>query len=214
MSELLNRYKLYYTTSWPLEIGNVATEEDRIFNWFLCSKRKLKDDLYVISIRPGVKFYSEKNGRSVVVEKETCLFLLDEKHNEQKLGYTFNQIVEEVISSLPEGVKKMCSGAAFCSDPQNKICSDSSPVCNNAVFVFWSEASLKEINVEETCDMAMYAKKFNKTIKKVHPGFPSCEAIDKAFEKYPSYLVCKVLYEEMTRYASLDRASRPPTSNE
>ena len=63
-----NKVVLYYPNNWRRNIGKLASEDDKKFNWFLCSK-KYKDPtsgLYVVEIGNGTKFYEENTGKTLV----------------------------------------------------------------------------------------------------------------------------------------------------
>jgi len=182
-----NKVVLYYPNNWKRNIGDLADEKDKEFNWFLCSK-KYKDPvsgLYVVEIGTGTRFYEESTGRTLVAPlgSKTVLLLNHQIDDEilQKYGY--------------QGVAKLVK-----CNLSNKA-SDEFVVCKEASFEFLPGV-LVQSSKENLCPIIEFAKKNGEVIKRVIPNFPNAEEIDDALEKSSCNIVCKVLYDYMYEYLS------------
>jgi hypothetical protein len=182
-----NKVVLYYPNNWRRNIGSLANESEKKFNWFLCSK-KYKDpvsNLFVIEIGNGTKFYEEQSGKTLVAPLEgKILLLLNAKiddPNVKKYGY---QGVANLVKC------KMTSKA-----------SDEFIVCKEASFEFF-EGVLVRTSKESLCPIIEFSKRNMACIKKVIPDFPDIAEIDKAIETTSCNVVCKVLYDYINEYVS------------
>lgn len=191
---------LYYPNNWKRYIGNLATPEEKKFNWFLCSKR-YKDPatgLFISEIARGTKFYEESTGKTLVIP------LLTEEEKEKSINVQKVRllIVDEIEINPEELVKMGYQGIAKlqkCTLPENA--SDELMVCKEAEFIFLSGV-LEDSQKEKLCPIIDYSKRNNKCIRSKIPDFPTCEEIDNTLNNFQCSAVCKVLYEYIYLYLS------------
>jgi hypothetical protein len=182
-----NKVVLYYPNNWRRNIGKLASENDKKFNWFLCSK-KYKDPasgLYVVEIGNGTKFYEENTGKTLVAPLTgKIILLLDAKIDDirvKKFGY--------------QGVAKLVKCKMTCK------ASDEFIVCKEASFEFL-EGVLVRTSKETLCPIIEFSKRNISCIKKVIPDFPNEREIDEALKNTSCNVVCKVLYSYISEYVS------------
>lgn len=178
---------LYYPNNWRRNIGNLASEIDKQFNWFLCSK-KYKDpvsNLYIVEIGNGTRFYEEKTGRTLVapLEGKIVLLLNSSIDNAAVKKYGFSGVANLVKCDLS------CKG------------SDEFIVCKEASFEFL-DGVLQHSSKENLCPIIEFSKKNVDCIKKLIPDFPTAGEIDKSLENNSCNVVCKVLYDYIHEYVS------------
>src|SRR5437868_13462413 len=99
----LQKVRLYLPNTWRKYIGDLASESDKHFNWFLCSQR-YKDPApsgsgwYVADIAKGAMFYDESTGHTLVIPKDiqARLLIVDDPENIALFG----TLTQEKISSV------------------------------------------------------------------------------------------------------------------
>jgi hypothetical protein len=192
---------LYYPNNWRLNVSDIVPEEDKRFNWFLCSKKYLdpETNLYVIEVAKGTKFYDESTGDNWVVpldsskDTEVTLLLLDSNAGLTRLS--------------PSRVLKLAKSKGYSGIASLKKCDvknqDRLIMCREAEFGFF-DGVLKLSIKEGGCAIINYAKRNYKCIKSMIPTFPSPLEIDEALKEYPLSTVCKILYDDMVKYTGGD----------
>lgn len=187
--------RLYYPNNWRKYIGDLAAEEDKHFNWFLCSQRYKDPEsgLYLAELSPKSKFYDEDSGDTLTIAKDVKvakLVIADDSANEKILKHG---------ERLPNIIKTHgYQGYAYLQKCTAKK-SEEMVVCREAVFGF-IDGALEAPRKESGCAIIDYAKQNNKCIKAAIPDFPSVEEIDDSLKKYSRQAVCKVLYQDIMEY--------------
>lgn len=176
--------RLCYPNSWRRYIGDLAPDEDKKFNWFLCSKRYIdpQSGYYVAEILKGTKFYEEATGDTLEmpVDPSAKLLIIDTKSNVLRANDIVEQYDYQGIAFLQE------------CDIANQ---DEFFVCREAIFGFvkgFLVTSKGRAIIE-------YAKKNNTYLRSKIPNFPTSTEISRLVDEYSSSLVCKVLYEDMIK---------------
>jgi hypothetical protein len=194
----LKSVSLYYPNKWRTYVDDLVPEEDKRFNWFLCSKKyRDKNDLYVIEISKGTKFYDDVTGHTLVVphnEVEVTLLLLE--GNVKRL--TWDRILKLIKENNYHGVASLkdCDINLEALPRTNPPHPDNSSgmVCQEAEFGF-IEGVLEQSKKEGECNIIQYAKQNYKCMRGMFPDFPSPQEIDDVLKEFPPSTVCKVLYE-------------------
>lgn len=187
---------LYYPNNWKRYIGNLASPEEKKFNWFLCSKRYKdpKTGLFVAEIRNGTKFYEEDTGQTLVVplsEKEGAVRLLIDDDSGTRVG-------EALLKAKEYGYQ----GIARLQQCNLKDkASDEFVVCKEAEFEFLPGV-LEESRKEKFCPIIDFSKRNNKCIRSKIPDFPTPKEIDEVLENYKCSTVCRILYDYIYLYLS------------
>jgi hypothetical protein len=175
---------LYYPNNWRKNIKDLASEDDKRFNWFLCAT-KYQDDRGrdVAKINKGSKFYDIKTGKNYILLKSDIKILI------LRSSEVFNTNLDPEFS----GFASMDLGC------ENK---DDSTICKDIIFHFLPEV-LDETVRDSECYIISYAKRRNKCIRRVINTFPLPDEIDECLKMYNREAVCKILYEYINRYLNL-----------
>lgn len=184
--------KLYYPNQWRKNIGDLATPEDKRFNWFLCSKRYESDipGFYIAEISPGTRFYNEESGSNYILKNSAKLVIVDKKE-------IFLQPPKDIIHDLQTDKYQGLALAVECENPEGSI------ICPEALFGFLKNKLDIDRSNSSACPIIQYSKSNYKCIKTKIPNFPTPSDIDKILEAgYPLSIVCKVLYEDICVYTS------------
>lgn len=197
MSGQFREVRLYYPNMWRKYIGDLASNEDKRFNWFLCSQRyrDSSSGLYIIEIAKGAKFYDEESGDTLVVKKDqnAKMLILDDPNN------------VSIRNMSPKEIMRLIKNRAYQGYAHLQECRLKNPdqlvVCREAVFNFINDV-LESSKKERVCEIIDYAKKNNTCLKAFLPSFPSSQEIDAALKEYSHQTVCKVLYQDIIKYAS------------
>ncbi len=199
----MQKVVLYYPNNWRRYIGDLATEEDKHFNWFLCSKPYFdpKNGLFVIEVGRGTRFYEESTGKTFVIP----LLGFTAGEGEAK-GSSVEAEKAKIILLVNGNAKKVkkynyqgFANLSACNLGANA--SDEFVICKEAEFHFLPGV-LESSKKERLCPIIDFAKKNNSRIKKLVPDFPSPEEIDHVIEKFPCSTVCRILYEYIYEYLS------------
>lgn len=187
----LREMRLYYPNTWRKYIGDLASNEDKQFNWFLCSQRYRDPDsgLFIAEICPSVKFYDEKTGDTLVVPKDqnVKILILDDPKNTSLHGAEILDIIKKYKYQGVAHLQK-CNFER----PEQLV------VCREAVFGFFD--GVLKIPKDNTGIIIDYAKKNNACLRSHIPDFPSPQEIDESLKKYPHQTVCRALHQDIVRY--------------
>ena len=203
---------LYYpNASWRANIGELASSEDKSFNWFLCSKRYRDplSNLYIAEISKSTKFYDENTGSTLVPSPENesppKLLIEDDPENSAMLNSS-KDVTNAIKKYKYQGsakIKKCGSSSSTSSDPSSGSgqC-DEDFLCREAVFTFLPGILISSTK-EKVCPIIDYAKRNHKTIRRYISDFPSPLDIDQAVEEFQCSTVCRVLYQDISEYFRL-----------
>lgn len=212
-----------YPNQWRKNIGDLASEEDKRFTWFLLAKKYMDSNgWYVISISPYIQFFSERTGETLIPQGlyergegakvepvEAKLLLLNEPHNKKRLrqeGFplkcTSNKNVLSAECQVVTDRPHLLDAARFAVDRYGYDgvalkCQNhkpnDGPLCLEAIFVF-RPGVLAEKSSPHACDIVRYTKQNNSKLRDKNPEFPDCKRIDTALKENPCHIVSKVLY--------------------
>lgn len=198
MSSRYQKVVLYYPNNWKRYIGDLATAEEKKFNWFLCSKRYKdpKTGIFVAEISRGTKFYEESTGKTLVAplrsddaSEADKILLWIVKTNEQLPTH------EQIQTFGYQGLARLQK-----CELSNKA-SDEFVICKEAEFDFLFGV-LEESKALRACPIIDFSKRNNRCIRTKLPEFPTCAEIDDVLEKHNCSAVCRVLYEYIYEYLS------------
>lgn len=215
--------RLVFPNNWRNNIGDLVSEEDKRFNWFLCSKKHVDSQgWYVISVSPYVQFFSELTGETLIPQGlynrgegskaepvEAKLFLLNEPHNKKRLrqeGFplkcTSSKNILSTKCDLVSDREHLFDATEFVVDTYGyhgvalkyqNHKPDKGPLCLEAIFIF-RPGVLVEKSSPYACDIVRYAKQNNSRLRDKNREFPDCKRIDAALKENPCNIVSKVLY--------------------
>jgi hypothetical protein len=192
MESTFREVRLYFPNNWRRYIGNLVTDKDKRFNWFLCSQR-YKDPssgMYVAEISSKAQFYDEHTGETLSVPKDIAIkmLILDDPGNRDITS-------REIIPILTEYQYQGIAYLQRC-DIANQ---DHFFVCREALFGFLNGV-LRVSQRSSVCEIITYAKKNNECLRAFISDFPTSEEIDVALKTYECSLVSKILYEDIMGY--------------
>lgn len=178
--------KLYYPTQWRQNIGDLACSEDKRFNWFLCSKRYEEHGDLIAEVSAGTKFYEESTGTNYILGESAKLLIVD------RSGHTSRGHGNESSKNL--GSYQGAVSLIECKNPSESI------ICPEAIFGFVKGVLKIDKSTPSGCPIIQYAKTNYKCIRTHIPNFPSPFEIDSMIKKRPLGTVCKILYDNITKY--------------
>lgn len=182
--------KLYYPNKWRAHLNTMVSDEDKKFNWFLCSKyyEDQKIGCYIAEISVGTKFYNEDTGTTYLLPKSTKIIVANKK----------KEFIKLCKSKLPDGVYGV--GCIIkCNNKNDNI------VCPEAIFCF----SKNVLKIDFECPIISYAKQNYKNIRKVVPTFPVPDHIDHTIKDGGDVgALCKNIYKDIRMFLSM-----VPTTN-
>lgn len=193
----------YPNASWRANIGDLASKEDKAFNWFLCAKR-YKDPasgFYIAEISKKTKFYDKTTGATLVpspdLEDPPKLLIVDDSDNE---------ISKDVDSIIEKYKYQGTTSTKACRSSKSKTTPcDEDFLCQEASFDFLPGILILSTK-EKTCPIIDYAKRNHKNIRKHIRNFPSPSEIDQVLEDgYRCSTVCRVLYQDLSEYFRLSK---------
>lgn len=196
VTDYFQKVVLYYPNNWRRYIGDLATPDEKKFNWFLCSKKYIDpcSGHFVAEMGRGVKYYSEESGKTFVVP------LLDGPDDESKILLLLDDGKGDLLRVID--IIKKCKYKGYARLERCELsqrASDTNFLCKEASFYFL-QGVLVESKKERFCPIVDFSKRNNTCIKKLVPDFPDVSEIDWALDKYDSGIVCKVLYEYIHMY--------------
>jgi len=184
--------KLYYPNKWRQNVGDLASIEDKRFNWFLCSNRyeDAIPGVYVAEVSAGTKFYDDVKGINYILMEPAKLLIIEQKE-------LFSKPPEDVIKKLKSNTYQGLALTIDCANPEGSI------ICPEALFGFVKGKLKIDKKDSSGCPIIQYSKSNYKCIKTKIPDFPSPTDIDDILAAgYPLSVVCKVLYEDIVIYTS------------
>ncbi len=215
--------RLYYPNNWRKNVGTLVSNEDKKFNWFLCSQRVYdsKTGYHIAKISPSIQFYCETTGKTLLAQglsqkgegvdtqivrprllimdnpqKMTKKHLLDAaKHSQNVLGY---------------------DGVAVYSkySKDDFLAADDSFLCGDVIFIFRDGILVESTELyPDRCGIIRYAKLNNLCIRQKIPEFPSCDEIDKMLVEKDCSDVSKVLYTYLTKYLKTGKSKNLDLNN-
>jgi hypothetical protein len=174
-------------------IGDLATDRDKAFNWFICSKRYLdpKTDLYVAELGVGTRFYDNETGHTYVIPK--------------RKDPTKMLIVDDLPLELQDKAKRISKKYRYQGIVKRKACELENPdaffLCDDVEFGFFSigkeENGIIISKKEHLCEMLEFARRNNTLIRMKHPDFPTVAEIEKRLETEGCHTVCKNIYGDL-----------------
>ena len=188
----------YPNASWRANIGDLASKEDKAFNWFLCAKRYKdpKSGLYIAEISKKTKFYDKTTGATLVpspdLDDPPKLLIVDDSENNVDLG-TVSDIIKKYNYQGTTSTK-VCHKSRSKTTP-----CDEDFLCQEASFEFLPGILILSTK-ERTCPIIDYAKRNHNAIRKHIQNFPSPAEIDEVLEIYQCSTVCRVLYQDLSEY--------------
>ena len=185
--------RLYFPNRWKECIGSIATEKDKAFNYFICSKRYLdsKSGYYVAEIAIGTKFYDEASGHTYVVQTEKVRLLLVDD-----LPKNLVAISQRIAKKYHyQGIVKKLSR-------EKNRSSDKFFLCDQVEFGFFP-GSIAISKKEELCEIIEFARRHNTAIRRTVPNFPTGKEIDEMLKTRRCNEVCKELFGEVCTFCGV-----------
>lgn len=174
-------------------IGDLATDKDKSFNWFICSKRYRdpKTNLYVAELGVGTRFYDDETGHTYVIPK--------------KKEPTRMLIVEDLPLKKRDHAKQIAKKYHYQGITKQKVCDLNNPdaffLCDDIEFGFFSigseRAGIVLLKREGLCDLLEFARRNNTLIRSKNPDFPTVAEIEKRLETEGCHVVCKKIYGDL-----------------
>ena len=178
--------KLFHPTEWGNMVGDLASIDDKKFNWFLCSKRKYdaKYKVHYIIVSPEVAFYCEKTGKTLRVKNSNTQVKL---------------LISSNITPTQAVEKYHYDGITFIEDSTTK--EQLFPVYRHVHFIFRdgilssiTSSEDKSIRYPQRCGVVKYVKKNNSRLQKIYSDIPTCDEIDQLLEHNSCEDISLVLY--------------------
>lgn len=187
--------KLFDPSEWKTSVGELASEEDKKWNWFICSKPNYdrKTGYHVIDVSPDVAFYCEKSGRTLRVDsglkKRPRLLVLDDPRNKLNFDDT-REAVKFAAKIGYDGVTK---------ETKSKV--KQTPICEGVTFIF-RDGILSSVTSSkngdqlfpERCGIVKYVKTHNSQLRSVNSRILTCSEIDELLSNNSCETVSIVLY--------------------
>jgi hypothetical protein len=187
-------------------------EEEKAFSWFLCGKRILdeKSGMYILRLSRTAKFYDVKSGHTLVPVTST-------DPESKTLGASHPDVNIDILivpdNVFADGIETRGSGTSGFEDTLKKYgyrgiadltrCSLKNPdqwvLCHDVSFSFL-EGAVEPYKKESVCEMIMFAKRYNPTIRERVSSFPDVDAIDASIKTRGCSETCKKLYPLLLKY--------------
>jgi hypothetical protein len=197
--------KLYYPNQWRKNVGDLASKQDKRFNWFLCSKRYESEipGFYVAEIAKGTRFYDSIASINYILPEPAKLLIVTSDQGSTTSSTApgpLDQGWKTFEKSSFKWTKLNYKGLAStveCENPSGSI------ICPEATFGFIQGCLKVDKNIPNECPIIRYAKANYKCIRAKIPKFPTSSDIDRMLDDgYSLSDVCKILYEDIIEYTS------------